>query len=69
MMEESEIITAKGYELNQSWLNFINWVQTSLPEGEFTLEVAAGSPIRVVGQPKPKIRFDKKTAPSSPISF
>ena len=45
--------------LTPTWQNFINFLDTDFRDGELTIRVVGGQPIKVVGG-KRDIRFDKE---------
>ena len=46
-------------KVTEAWLRFIYLIRRFHPHAEITVKVANGEPVELVGQPKPKIRFDK----------
>ena len=53
----SEIVEVK---MHFSWVQFAQWVGTTIPNGVVPLKVVNGLPCKLEGTPKVDVRFDKK---------
>jgi len=67
-MQESEIITADGFKIGKQWLKYIQFIQSTCPNGDVEVRFADGNPTRLL-KAKPDVRFDKGEIPTQLVQF